>query len=319
MIREAAERIRPLARRTPVMTSRSVDDRAGSAIFLKCENFQRSGAFKIRGAANLILSLSADDLKRGIVAFSSGNHAQAVAIAAKHVGARATIVMPEDAPKSKMDPTRALGAQIVTYNRLVDDREQIAAAVLAETGGILVPPYDHPMIMAGQGTAALELLEDVPDLDVLVICVGGGGMASGCSTIARDMRPGIRTFGVEPELGNDVWLSFKKGERVTISSPETSADGLRTLSPGKLTFPILRQNLEDILLVSEEEIRATVRFLMERVKIVVEPSGAVGVAAAIFGKLPAGIRRVGIVISGGNIDPEFLKTLYPPPVTPLLS
>jgi threonine dehydratase len=309
MIREAAVRIRPLVRRTPVMTSHSVDERAGFRLFLKCENFQRGGAFKIRGAANLILSLGDDELKRGIVAFSSGNHAQGVAIAAKYAGAEATIVMPEDAPKSKLDPTRALGARIVTYNRMRDDREAIAARVLAETGGVLAPPYDHPMIMAGQGTAALELLEEVPDLDTLIVCVGGGGLASGCSTMAKEISPDIRVFGVEPALGNDVWLSFQQGERVTIAPPETVADGLRTLSPGKLTFPILRQNLERILLVSEEEIRATVRFLMERMKIVVEPSGAVGVAAALFGKLPAGIRRAGVIVSGGNMDPEFLRTL----------
>ena len=309
MVREAAERIRPLARRTPVMTSRSVDDRAGFSLFLKCENFQRGGAFKIRGAANLILSLSADELKRGIVAFSSGNHAQAVASAAKYVGATATIVMPRDAPRSKMDPTRALGARIVTYDRLRDDREKIAAAVLSETGGVLAPPYDQPMIMAGQGTAALELLDEIPGLDALVVCVGGGGLASGCSTIAKAIRPGIRVLGVEPELGNDVWLSFRKGERVTIAPPETIADGLRTLAPGKLTFPVLRQNLEDIVLVSEDEIRAAVRFLMERMKIVVEPSGAVGVAAALFGKLPAGLGRTGVIVSGGNMDPEFLRTL----------
>lgn len=315
MIREAAERIRPLAKRTPVMTSRSVNERAGLSLYLKCENFQRGGAFKIRGAANMILSLSPEELKRGIVAFSSGNHAQGVAIAAKHTGASATIVMPEDAPKSKMEPTRALGARIVTYDRLRDDRETIAARVMAETGGVLVPPYDHHLIMAGQGTAALELFEDVPELgdapgsDALLVCVGGGGLASGCSTIAKDLHPGIRVFGVEPELGNDVWQSFRKGERVAIAPPETIADGLRTLSPGKLTFPVLRRNLEDILLVTEQEIRATVSFLMERMKIVVEPSGAVGVAAALFGKLPAGIRRAGVIISGGNMDPAFLKTL----------
>ena len=302
MIREAAVRIRPLARRTPVMTSRSVDDRAGAQVFLKCENFQRGGAFKIRGAANLILSLSPEELKRGIVAFSSGNHAQAVAIAAQHVGATATIVMPHDAPRSKMEPTRALGARIVTYDRFREDRETIAAAVMAETGGILAPPFDHPLIMAGQGTATLELLEDVPDVDALLICVGGGGLAAGSSTIAKAIRSGIRVFGVEPELGNDVWQSFARGERVTIPPPDTIADGLRTPSPGKLTFPVLQRNLESILLVSEDEIRAAVRFLMERVKIVVEPSGAVGVAAAIFGKMPAGISRVGIIISGGNID-----------------
>jgi threonine dehydratase len=308
MVREAAERIQPFVRRTPVMTSRSLDDRAGVQLFLKCENFQRGGAFKIRGAANLILALSPEELKRGIVAFSSGNHAQAVAIASKHVGASATIVMPSDAPKTKMDPTRALGARIVTYDRLRDDREKIAADVLAETGGILAPPYDHPMIMAGQGTAALELLEEVADLDALIICVGGGGLSSGCSTIAKDLNPAIRCFGVEPELGNDVWRSFRKNERVTIPPPETIADGLRTLSPGKLTFPIIRRNLEDILLVTEDEIRATVRFLMERVKIVVEPSGAVGVAAAIFSKLPPGIRRAGVIISGGNLDVTGLLT-----------
>jgi threonine dehydratase len=310
MIREAAERIRPLVRRTPVMTSRSVDERAGVSVFLKCENFQRGGAFKIRGAANLILSLTPEELRRGIVAFSSGNHAQAVAIAAKHVGAQATIVMPGDAPKSKMDPTRALGARIVTYDRMREDREKIAAGVMAETGGVLAPPYDHQMIMAGQGTAALELLEDVPDLDALVTPLGGGGLTSGCATIAKSMRPGIRVFGVEPEAGNDVWQSFRKGERVAIASPDTIADGLRTLAPGRLTFPVLLERVEDVLLVSEEELRATVRFIMERVKIVVEPSGVAGVAAALFGRLPAGIRRVGVVISGGNIDPEFLKTLY---------
>jgi threonine dehydratase len=308
MVREAAERIQPLVRRTPVMTSRSLDERAGFQLFLKCENFQRGGAFKIRGAANLILALTPEERKRGIVAFSSGNHAQAVAIAAKHVGASATIVMPSDAPKTKMDPTRALGARIVTYDRLHDDREKIAAEVLAETGGILAPPYDHLMIMAGQGTAALELLGEVPDLDTLIICVGGGGLASGCSTIAKDLNPAIRCFGVEPELGDDVWQSFRKNERVTIPPPETIADGLRTPSPGKLTFPIIRRNLEDILLVSEDEIRAAVRFVMERVKIVVEPSGAVGVAAAIFGKLPPGVRRAGVILSGGNLDVTGLLT-----------
>ncbi len=309
MIREAAERIRPLARCTPVMTSRSVDERAHVSLFLKCENFQRGGAFKIRGAANLILSLTPDELKRGIVAFSSGNHAQAVAIAAKYVGAAATIVMPEDSPKAKMEGTRALGAHIITYDRLRQDREKLAADVLAERGGVLVPPYDHPMIMAGQGTAALELLEEVSDLDALIVPVGGGGMAAGCSTIALATRPDIRVIGVEPELGNDVWQSLQKNERVTIGPPETIADGLRTLSPGKLTFPILQRNLESILLVTEDEIRAAVRFLMERVKIVVEPSGAVGVAAAMFGKLPAGIRRAGVIISGGNLDLELLRTL----------
>lgn len=300
-----------MAQRTPVMTSRSIDARAGSRVFLKCENLQRGGAFKIRGASNLILSLSKAELSRGVVAFSSGNHAQATAIAAKHVGTRATIVMPEDAPRSKMEPTRALGAHIVTYDRLRDDREAIAARELAATGGTLVPPFDHPMIMAGQGTVALELLEDVPGdfPDALVVCVGGGGLLAGCATIAKSMRSGIRIFGVEPELARDTALSFAAGERVTIPPPETIADGLRATSPGKLTFPVIRRHVESILLVSESEIRATMKFLLERLKILVEPSGAVAVAAVLFGMLPPEIKSVGVVISGGNVDLDFLKTL----------
>ncbi len=211
LIREAAERIKPLARRTPIMTSRSVDERAGLRVFLKCENLQRGGAFKIRGASNLILSLAPEELERGVVAFSSGNHAQATAIASKHVGTLATIVMPEDAPRAKVEATRAFGARIVTYDRFRDDREEIAAKILQETGATLVPPYDHPMIMAGQGTAGLELLEDAPDLDALVVCVGGGGLLAGCATIAKSVWPGIRIFGVEPELANDTALSFRRG------------------------------------------------------------------------------------------------------------
>ena len=290
------------------MTCGSFDERAGTRVFFKCENFQRGGAFKIRGASNLILSVSQRDLTRGFVAFSSGNHAQATAIAAKHVGAQATIVMPEDAPRSKMEPTRALGARIVTYNRFHDDREAIAAGVLRETGGTLVPPYDHPAIMAGQGTAGLELLEDSPGLDALVVCVGGGGLLAGCSTIAKSINPAIRIFGVEPELANDTWQSFAKGERVTIAPPDTIADGLRSPSPGALTFPVIQRYVENILLVSEDEIRATLRFMLERMKILVEPSGAVAAAAVLFGKLPAGLRNTGVVISGGNVDLDFLKT-----------
>jgi threonine dehydratase len=309
MVREAAGRIKPLARRTPIMTSRSVDERAGAGVFLKCENLQRGGAFKIRGASNLILSLPESELMHGVVAFSSGNHAQATAIAAKHVGALATIVMPDDAPRSKMEPTRVLGARILTYDRLHEDREVIAARLIAETGATLVPPFDHPMIMAGQGTAALELLEEVPELDALVTCVGGGGLLAGCATIAKSIRPDIRVFGVEPQAANDTALSFAAGKRITISHPDTIADGLRAPAPGKLTFPVLRRHVERILLVSEAEIRATVRFLLERVKILVEPSGAVAVAAVLFGMLPEGIEKVGVVISGGNVDLDFLKTL----------
>jgi threonine dehydratase len=308
-VREAAERIKPLARHTPVMTSRSVDDRAGTQVFFKCENLQRSGAFKIRGASNLILSLTPEELKHGVVAFSSGNHAIATAIAARHVDAPATIVMPDDAPKAKMEATRAFGARIVTYNRNRDDREAIAQRELRVTGGRLVPPFDHPMIIAGQGTTALELLEDVADLDALVVCISGGGLLAGCATIAKAINPAIRIFGVEPETCNDTALSFAAGERVTIPPPESIADGLRSPFPGVLSFPIMQKHVEKILLVSEEEIRATMRFLLERMKLLVEPSGAVAAAAVLFGMLPAGIRRVGVVISGGNVDLDFLKTL----------
>jgi threonine dehydratase len=309
MVREAAVRIRPLARRTPVLSSEVLDQRAGSRVYLKCENLQRGGAFKIRGAANLILSLTPEQVKRGIVAFSSGNHAQAVAIAAKHVGAEATIVMPDDAPKSKIEPTRALGARVVTYHRMKEDREAIAKKILEETGATLVPPFDHPMIAAGQGTAALELLEDTGSLDAIVTPAGGGGLLSGTAVIAKSLHPSVRVFGVEPENAADIAQSMAKGERVSIPVPDTIADGLRTSSPGKVTFPVIQKLAEAILLVSEDEIRAAVRFLMEHLKIVAEPSGAVGVAAAIFGKLPPGIGSIGIVISGGNVDFDFLKTL----------
>lgn len=309
LVREAAIRIKPLVRRTPVMTSDSVDERTGFEVFLKCENLQRGGAFKLRGASNLIFSLKPEELKNGVVAFSSGNHAIATAMAAKHFGVPATIVMPEDAPRAKTETTRSLGARIVTYNRVRDDREAIAAGVLQETGGTLVPPFDHPMIMAGQGTTALELLEDAPDLEALVVCVGGGGLLAGCSTIAKSIKPAIRIFGVEPELANDTALSFAAGERVTIPPPESIADGLRAPAPGKLTFPVIQRHVESILLVSEDEIRATMRFLLERVKILVEPSGAVAPAAVLFGRLPREIRTVGVVLSGGNVDLEFLKTL----------
>jgi len=308
-VRDAAARIVPLARRTPVMTCRSISARAGFATYFKCENLQRGGAFKIRGAANLVLSVPPANLQHGVVAFSSGNHAQATAIAARHVGASATIVMPEDAPRAKMQATRDAGARIVTYNRFTDDREAIAAEVLKETQGTLVPPFDHPLIIAGQGTAALELIEDSPEFEALVVCAGGGGLLAGSATIAKSIRPGIRIFGVEPELANDTYLSFSKGERVTVPSPDTIADGLRSPCPGKLTFPIIHRHVEQMLLVTEAEIRATMRFMLERMKILVEPSGAVAAAAVLFGKLPEDVKSAGVIISGGNVDLEFLATL----------
>jgi threonine dehydratase len=301
-VRAAASRIRPLARRTPVLVSSEFDGVAGKRVFFKCENLQTGGAFKIRGASNLILSIPAADLPRGVVAFSSGNHAIAVAIAARYAGAAATIVMPADAPRAKLEAVRAQGARIVPYDRLRESREAIAARIREQSGATLVPPYDHPMIMAGQGTAALEFLEEAPELDALIAPVGGGGLLSGCATIARDMCQPIRIFGVEPADGNDTFLSFQAGQRRAVPLPQTIADGLRTTQPGEFTFPILRRLAEGILVVSDGEIRAAVKFLLARLKILVEPSGAVGAAALLFHKLPSEIRSVGVVLSGGNMD-----------------
>ncbi len=288
------------------MTSPDFDAEAGLRAVFKCENFQRGGAFKIRGAANLILSLPEEALARGIVAHSSGNHAQAVAIAARHVGAKATIVMPEDAPRSKLEATRAQGATVVTYNRHTGNREEISARIQAETGATPAPPFDHPSIMAGQGTAGLELLEECGPLDALIAPVSGGGLLAGCAVIAKDIHPGIRIFGAEPAGANDTFLSLAAGERITVPHPDTIADGLRVPCPGKLTFPVLQRYVERIALVTDDELRAAVRFLLLRLKILVEPSGAAGAAAVLFGKLPKEIRSVGIILSGGNVDFEEL-------------
>lgn len=308
-IQAAAERIRPHIHRTPVMTSRTLDARAGKRSFLKCENLQRGGAFKIRGAANFLLSMPAGDVSRGVVAFSSGNHAQAVAIAAGIRGTKATLVMPYDAPRSKAEATRGYGGSIVQYDRLKEDREAIGRRISAETGATLVPPFDHPWILTGQGTAAVELLEETGPIDALAVCTGGGGLLSGCAIAAKAMQPGIRVFGVEPEVANDWALSMAAGKIVEIPPPGTIADGLRPTKPGKLTFPIVQRRVEGFVLVSEDEIRAAMRFLLERMKILVEPSGAVGVAAVLFGKLPPDVRSVGVIVSGGNVDWEILQSL----------
>ncbi len=308
-IRKAAERIAAIAHRTPVLTSRTFDERAGVRAFFKCENFQRGGAFKIRGASNFIYSIPKEDLPRGVVAFSSGNHAQAVAIAAKSVGVAATLVMPTDAPRSKLAATRGYGARIVSYDRLRENREEIGRRISEETGATLVPPYDHEWTIAGQGTAALELLDEVPDLDVLVVCIGGGGLISGSATAAKSLNPAIRVIGVEPADGNDTYLSRRAGDRVEIPPPATIADGLRSPKPGAITFPIVEKLVDDIVLVSDDEIRETMRFCLTRMKMVVEPSGAVAPAAVLFGKIPASAARVGIIVSGGNVDLEFLAAL----------
>jgi len=308
MVRDAEMRIRPLARRTPVFTSTSVNRAAGAEVHFKCENLQRGGAFKIRGASNLILSIPDEDLPRGVVAFSSGNHAQAVAIVADYVHTPATIVMPADAPRGKLEATRNHGARIITYDRHRESREAIAEKILKETGATLVPPIDHPLVMAGQGTAALELLEVIPQLDALIAPIGGGGLLAGCATIAKAIDPEIRVFGAEPERANDTYLSLEAGRRVKIPLPDTIADGLRSPEPGSLTFPVLQRHLEAVLLVSEEEVRATVKFLLMRMKVLVEPSGAVAAAAVLHHKLPEGIRSIGVILSGGNVDFEQLTT-----------
>ena len=309
-VREAARRLKGHIHRTPVITSRSFDEASGQRVFFKCENLQRAGAFKIRGALNKLLTLTDVERKRGVVGFSSGNHAQGVALAAKLTGTSAIILMPTDAPALKVAATRSYGAEVVFYDRQTEDREARAKDLVAKTGRILVPPYDDPAIMAGQGTAALELLEEAPDLDALLTPMGGGGLMAGCSTVAKALRPAMKIYGVEAETANDTYLSFRKGERVTIAPPPTIADGIRNLSPGALTFPINKQTLTDVLLVSDKEIEEAVRFLLLRAKILVEPTGAVPAAALLAGKLPMPKgARVGVVLSGGNIDPALLAEI----------
>ena len=306
-VRAAARRLGNRIHRTPVISSQSFDDASGFTVFFKCENLQRAGAFKIRGALNKLLTLTSEERARGVVAFSSGNHAQGVALAARMVGTTAVVCMPKDAPPLKVEATRNYGADIVVYDRHTEDREQVARAVMERTGRVLVPPYDDPAIMAGQGTTALELLEDVPSLDALLTPVGGGGLMAGCSTVARALFPGLQIFGVETETANDTYLSLLRGERVTIPPPPTIADGIRLTTPGALTFPILKSNLTGMLLVSDDEVRAAVRFLALRARIVVEPTGAVPAAAVLGRHLPLERgARVGVVLSGGNIEPSML-------------
>jgi len=310
-VRAAARRLANRIHRTPVIVCQSVDDASGHQVFFKCENLQRAGAFKIRGALNKLLTLTPAERARGVVAFSSGNHAQGVALAARMIGTSAVVCMPKDAPVLKLEATRNYGAEVVLYDRLTEDREQVAGEIVSRTGRVLVPPYDDPAIMAGQGTAALELLEDVPSLDALLAPVGGGGLMAGCSTVARALFPGLQLFGVETDGANDTYLSLRRGERVTIPPPATIADGIRLTTPGALTFPILRSNLTDILLVSDAEVRSAVRFLALRARIVVEPTGAVPAAAVLSGRLPLEHgARVGVILSGGNIDTDlFIEIL----------
>jgi threonine dehydratase len=298
-VRRAAQRLQGVAHRTPVLTSRTLDGIAGASVYVKAECFQRGGAFKFRGAYNKIASLPADVRARGVLAYSSGNHAQAVAIAAQLLGTNATIVMPEDAPAAKLQATRGYGAETVMYDRWNDDREAIGTRLAEERGIALVRPYDDPLVMAGQGTAALELLEDVPELDLLVTPVGGGGLIAGTATVAKALRPHARVAGVEPEAGDDTAQSLAADRRVNLGVPRTIADGLQAAEPGELTFAVNRELVDEIVTVSDEEIVDAMAFLFDRLKIVAEPSGAVGIAALLNGRL--GGNRIGVVISGGNV------------------
>jgi threo-3-hydroxy-L-aspartate ammonia-lyase len=298
-VRAAARTLDGVANATPVLTSRTLDGMVGGSVYVKAECFQRGGAFKFRGAYTKISSLAAADRERGVLAFSSGNHAQAVAIAARLLGTQATIVMPSDAPGTKLDATRGYGAEIVTYDRWTEDREEISATLAAERGLALVKPYDDPLVMAGQGTTALELLSEVADLDLLVVPVGGGGLIAGCATAAKGLRPDIRVVGVEPEAGDDTARSLAAGERVQIDLPRTIADGLQSSSPGELTFEVNRRLVDEVVTVSDAEIVDAMVFLFDRLKLVTEPSGAVGIAALLAGRARG--KRTGVVISGGNV------------------
>jgi threonine dehydratase len=315
LIREAQERIKPHVHRTPVLTSRSFDEavskqaKARCRVFFKCENLQRTGSFKIRGAMNRILSLREEERRRGVAAFSSGNHAQAVALAAREAGVRARIVMPSDAPRSKVAATRGYGAEVIFYDRQREDREEVTRALAERDGSVLVPPFDDYMVMAGQGTCALELMEEVPELDSILVPCSGGGLFAGVSTAAKATDARVRCFPVEPETADDTLQSFRRGERVEIPPPPTIADGLRVVKPGRLTFPILQRMAEDVLTVSDAEIVESLRFILFRMKLLVEPSGATAAAAVLAQKLPSDIKRIGVILSGGNVDPEMLAQL----------
>lgn len=305
-IEDAALRIAGQAHRTPVLTSASVDSRTGARVFFKCENLQRMGAFKFRGAFNALAKLTTQERARGVIAFSSGNHAQAVALAGRELGVSAVIVMPRDAPAVKVDATRGYGAEVVLYDPGTENREEIARSIAGKRGLKLIPPFDHPDIIAGQGTAAKELIEDTGPLDYLFVPCGGGGLISGSALAATTLAPGCRVIGVEPEAGDDATRSFRSGTLQTCNSPDTIADGARTASLGSLTFPMVMALVHDMATVNDQALLCTMRYLMERMKIVVEPTGVLG-AAGLFekGRDLAG-KRIGVILSGGNLDLKLL-------------
>ncbi|MDR3175050.1 MAG: threo-3-hydroxy-L-aspartate ammonia-lyase [Desulfovibrio sp.] len=299
---DAHVRIGASAHRTPVFSSRTADGLSGASLFFKCENLQRMGAFKFRGAYNALSRFTPEQRAGGVVAYSSGNHAQAVALSAKILGMRAVIVMPKDAPRAKLDATRGYGAEIVFYDRYTEDRDAIGAKIAEEGGLTLIPPYDHPDVMAGQGTAAKELFEDAGAVDVLLVPLGGGGLLSGCAVAAKALREDCLVYGVEPEAGNDGQQSLKSGKIVHIATPQTIADGAQTQHLGKHTFPVIQSLVRDILTVSDADLASAMRFFAERMKLVVEPTGCLAAAAVLSGRLDVRGKRVGVILSGGNVD-----------------
>jgi threo-3-hydroxy-L-aspartate ammonia-lyase len=298
----AAERIRGHAHHTPVQRSRTADALLGADVYFKCENLQRAGAFKFRGAFNALSRFDAAQRRAGVVAFSSGNHAQAVALAAREIGMPAVLVMPADAPAAKLAATRGYGAEVQLYDRFTQDRAAIAAGLATERGMTLVPPFDHADVIAGQGTATLELIADVGELDALFVCLGGGGLLSGAALAARALVPHCKLYGVEPLAGNDAQQSLRRGEIVHIATPQTIADGAQTQHVGELTFAIIRRDVDDIVTATDTQLVEAMRFFAERMKLVVEPTGCLGLAGALHGGVPLRGKRVGIIVSGGNID-----------------
>ncbi len=301
-VQRAAARLQGIATRTPVMTSRTADEATGARLFFKCENLQRMGAFKFRGAYNAIASLPDGVRQRGVIAFSSGNHAQGMALAGRLLGVPVTILMPLDAPEAKIAATRGYGAEVILFDRYSQDREALGRQIAGERDLSLIPPFDHPEVIAGQGTAAMELIEETGPLDLLLVCLGGGGLVSGCALAAHALSPGIRVIGVEPEAGNDAQQSLRAGHIVKIAVPKTIADGAQTAALGHYTFPLIQRDVADIVTVSDAELIETMRFFAERMKLVVEPTGCLAAAAALTAKVPVRGLRVGVIISGGNTD-----------------
>ncbi|MBX3645023.1 MAG: threo-3-hydroxy-L-aspartate ammonia-lyase [Rubrivivax sp.] len=314
-IRQAAQRLAGQAHRTPVLRSRSADAISGASLFFKCENLQRMGAFKFRGAYNALSQFTPEQRRAGAIAFSSGNHAQAVALSARLLGMPSVIVMPQDAPQAKLDATRGYqqgvaGSEVVLFDRYTEDREALCRRLADERGMTMIPPFDHAHVMAGQGTAALELIEDAGSLDALLVCVGGGGLISGCAVAARHLLPDVAVYGVEPEAGNDTQQSLQRGEIVRIDTPRTIADGAQTQSSGLLTFPVIQALVKGVLTVSDAQLVETMRFFATRMKLVVEPTGCLAAAAVLQGAVDLRGQRVGVIVSGGNVDlPRFSALL----------